>query len=167
MLTLARRLIACLDVRDGRVVKGVNFQGLRDTGDPAALAARYNEEGIDEIVVLDVAATIERRLALRQTVAAVAARLFIPLAVGGGIRTLEDAAEVIDAGADKVSVNTAALADPSLIPRIAARFATRRLYGHRRCARRRLAVVSSHGGTCPPRGAPWRAQASRGAGGSC
>lgn len=122
MLTLARRLIACLDVRGGRVVKGINFEGLRDAGDPGALAARYDEEGIDEVVVLDVSATLEGRLARRQSVSAVAARLFIPLAVGGGIRTLEDAADVIDAGADKVSVNTAALDDPSLITRIASRF---------------------------------------------
>lgn len=122
MSQLARRLIACLDVRDGRVVKGVNFEWLRDAGDPAALAARYDQEGIDEVVVLDVTATAERRLALEDTVAAVAAHLFIPLAVGGGIRSLDDAARVFDAGADKVSLNTAALQDPSLITRIAGRF---------------------------------------------
>ncbi len=120
--TLARRLIACLDVRAGRVVKGVRFEGLRDAGDPAALAARYDREGIDELVVLDVTATEEDRLALARTISAVAAHVFIPLAVGGGIRTLDDAARVIDAGADKVSLNTAALADPALISRIAARF---------------------------------------------
>lgn len=122
MSTLAKRLIACLDVRDGRVVKGVRFEGLRDAGDPASLAERYNEEGIDEVVVLDVTATLESRLARRRTVSAVAARLYIPLAVGGGIRTLGDAADVIEAGADKVSLNTAALADPSLIARVANRF---------------------------------------------
>ena len=120
--TFARRLIACLDVRAGRVVKGVNFEGLRDAGDPAALAARYDAEGIDELVVLDVTATLEDRLALARTVSAVAANVFIPLAVGGGIRTVDDAARVIDAGADKVGVNTAALADPALISRIAGRF---------------------------------------------
>jgi len=120
--TLARRLIACLDVRAGRVVKGVKFEGLRDAGDPAALAARYDREGIDELVVLDITATAEDRLALARTISAVAAHVFIPLAVGGGIRTLDDAARVIDAGADKVSLNTAALADPALISRIAARF---------------------------------------------
>jgi len=118
----ARRLIACLDVRAGRVVKGVKFEGLRDAGDPAALAARYDAEGIDELVVLDVTATIEDRLALSRTVAAVAANIFIPLAVGGGIRSVDDAARVIDAGADKVGVNTAALADAALISGIAARF---------------------------------------------
>ena len=120
--TFARRLIACLDVRAGRVVKGVNFEGLRDAGDPAALAARYDAEGIDELVVLDVTATAEDRLALSRTVAAVAANVFIPLAVGGGIRSVDDAARVVEAGADKVGINTAALGDPSLITRIAERF---------------------------------------------
>jgi cyclase len=119
---LAKRIIPCLDVTAGRVVKGVNFEGLRDAGDPAALAARYDAEGIDELVVLDVTATLEDRLALARTVSAVAANIFIPLAVGGGIRTVDDAARVIDAGADKVGVNTAALADPALISRIAGRF---------------------------------------------
>ena len=120
--TFARRLIACLDVRAGRVVKGVNFEGLRDAGDPAERAARYDAEGIDELVVLDVTATVEDRLALARTVSAVAANVFIPLAVGGGIRSVEDAARVIDAGADKVGINTAALAEASLISRIANRF---------------------------------------------
>jgi len=120
--TFARRLIACLDVRAGRVVKGVHFEGLRDAGDPGALAARYDAEGIDELVVLDVTATAEDRLALARTVSAVAANVFIPLAVGGGIRSVDDAARVIDAGADKVGINTAALGDPSLISRIAGRF---------------------------------------------
>jgi len=120
--TFARRLIACLDVRAGRVVKGVNFEGLRDAGDPAALAARYDAEGIDELVVLDITATAEDRLALTRTVSAVSANVFIPLAVGGGIRSVEDAARVIEAGADKVGVNTAALGDPSLVSRIADRF---------------------------------------------
>lgn len=119
---LARRIIACLDVRDGCVVKGINFEGLREAGDPAALAARYNAEGIDEIVILDVAATLEGRRALADTIRAVSAQLFIPLAVGGGVRTEEDAARVIDAGADKVSINTAAVADPSLISRLARRY---------------------------------------------
>jgi len=120
--SFARRLIGCLDVRAGRVVKGVNFEGLRDAGDPAALAARYDAEGIDELVLLDVTATAEDRLALARTVSDVAARVFIPLAVGGGIRSVEDAAGVIEAGADKVAINTAALGDPALITRIAGRF---------------------------------------------
>ena len=120
--TFARRLIACLDVRAGRVVKGVNFEGLRDAGDPAGLAARYDAEGIDELVVLDVTATTEDRLALARTVSAVAARVFIPLAVGGGIRSVDDAARVIEAGADKIAINTAAIGDPALITRVSARF---------------------------------------------
>jgi cyclase len=116
---LAKRLIACLDVRNGRVVKGVNFEGLRDAGGPADLAARYNEEGIDELTVLDVTATLESRRALVDTIRAVSRRIFIPLAVGGGIRSMDDARAVIDAGADKVSLNSAALADPALITAIA------------------------------------------------
>jgi cyclase len=119
---LSRRIIACLDVRDGCVVKGVQFEGLRDAGDPAALARRYNVEGIDEVVILDVTATIENRRALASTVAAVAREIFIPLTVGGGIRTEQDAAAAVDAGADKVSLNTAALADPALLTRLAARY---------------------------------------------
>lgn len=119
---LCKRLIACLDVRDGRVVKGTNFVSLRDAGDPAELAARYDAEGIDEVVVLDVSATLEGRRALARTIEAAAANLLIPLTVGGGVRTLDDAAALFDAGADKISVNTAALADPDLITRIAARY---------------------------------------------
>jgi imidazole glycerol-phosphate synthase subunit HisF len=119
---LTRRLIACLDVRDGAVVKGVQFEELRSAGDPAALARRYYEEGADELVVLDVTATSEHRLARARTVRAVAEHIFIPLAVGGGILSLDDATAVFDAGADKVSINTAALADPGLIGRIAARY---------------------------------------------
>jgi cyclase len=119
---LSKRIIACLDVRDGKVVKGVNFEGLRDAGDPAALARRYNTEGIDEIVILDVTATVEGRQARAQTIAAVARQIFLPLAVGGGIRSEEDAAAAIDAGADKVSLNTAALENPALITTLAKRY---------------------------------------------
>ena len=119
---LSKRIIACLDVRDGKVVKGVNFEALREAGDPAALAARYNREGIDEIVILDVTATLESRQARAQTIHAVAREIFLPLCVGGGIRTEDDAAAAIDAGADKVSLNTAALHDPALITRLAARY---------------------------------------------
>jgi cyclase len=119
---LSKRIIACLDVRDGKVVKGINFEGLRDAGDPAALARRYNREGIDELVILDVTATVEARQARAQTIAAVAREIFLPLAVGGGIRSEEDAAAAIEAGADKVSLNTAAIADPGLITRIAERY---------------------------------------------
>jgi cyclase len=119
---LARRIIACLDVRDGCVVKGVNFGGLRQAGDPAALARRYNSEGIDELVILDVTATLEARRALPETIRVVSRELFIPLAVGGGIRSDSDACAVIEAGADKVSVNTAALSDPTLLTRLAVRY---------------------------------------------
>jgi cyclase len=116
---LAKRLIACLDVRNGAVVKGVNFEGLSVAGDPAELARRYNVEGIDELVILDVTATLEGRRALADTIRAVSAELFIPLAVGGGIRSEADAAAAIESGADKVSLNSAALADPGLIERLA------------------------------------------------
>jgi imidazole glycerol-phosphate synthase subunit HisF len=119
---LSKRIIACLDVRDGKVVKGVNFEGLRDAGDPATLARRYNVEGIDEIVILDVTATLESRQARAHTIAAVAAEIFLPLAVGGGIRTEDDARAAIDAGADKVSLNTAALTQPDLITTLAKRY---------------------------------------------
>jgi cyclase len=120
---LAKRLIACLDVRDGAVVKGINFAGLRNAGDPAELAARYNAEGIDELTVLDVTATLEGRRALLDTIRRVSEHLFIPLAVGGGIRSMDDARAVVDAGADKVSLNSAALKDPALISALA------RIYG--------------------------------------
>ena len=119
---LSKRIIACLDVRDGCVVKGVNFNDLSVAGDPAALARRYNVEGIDELVILDITATLEGRRALAATVRAVSAELFIPLAVGGGIRSEEDAAAAIEAGADKVSLNSAALAEPSLLTRLATRY---------------------------------------------
>jgi imidazole glycerol-phosphate synthase subunit HisF len=119
---LSKRIIACLDVRDGQVVKGINFEGLRSAGDPAELARRYNREGIDELVILDITATLERRRALADTIRSVARELFIPLAVGGGIRTEADAAAAVDAGADKVSLNTAALNDPELITTLANRY---------------------------------------------
>jgi len=147
---LAKRLLACLDVRDGRVVKGVNFEGLRDAGDPAALAMRYDAEGVDELVVLDVTATVEGRLALARTVSAIAANVCIPLVVGGGIRSVADAARVIDAGADKVGVNTAALADPALITQIAERFGAQAVIvaiDARRDGGR--VVVCSHAGRTP------------------
>ena len=119
---LSKRIIACLDVRDGQVVKGINFEGLKNAGDPADLARRYNIEGIDELVILDITATLERRRALADTIRAVARELFIPLAVGGGITTEDDAAAAVDAGADKVSLNSAALATPSLLTMLAKRY---------------------------------------------
>ena len=119
---LTKRIIACMDVRDGQVVKGVQFQELRHAGDPAELAERYNVEGIDEVVVLDITATLESRQALAKTISAVAHRIFLPLTVGGGIRKEADAAAAVDAGADKVSLNTAALNNPALISTLARRY---------------------------------------------
>jgi len=119
---LTKRIIACLDVNGGRVVKGVRFVDLRDAGDPAELAKAHSTSGADEIVLLDISATQERRATLLDTVRRTARQLFIPFTVGGGIRTLEDAAAVFAAGADKISINSAALADPDLITRIALRY---------------------------------------------
>ena len=165
---LAKRIIACLDVRDGRVVKGVNFGGLRSAGDPAALARRYNEEGIDELVILDITATLEARRARAATIGAVARELFIPLAVGGGIRSEDDAVAAIDAGADKVSLNSAALADPALITTLAGRYGSQavmvaidaKLEGNR------FAVYARSGQELTPRAAvEWAKEAeARGAG---
>jgi cyclase len=119
---LTKRIIACLDVRDGQVVKGVQFQQLRRAGDPGELARRYNVEGIDEVVILDITATLEKRQALANTIHAVAKEIFLPLTVGGGIRSEDDAAAAVDAGADKVSLNTAALRNPELITMLAKRY---------------------------------------------
>lgn len=119
---LTKRIIACLDVTGGRVVKGVQFQQPRDAGDPAELAASHSAAGADEVVLLDISATHEKRATLIGTVQRTAQRLFIPFTVGGGIRSLDDAMAVFDAGADKISINSAALADPSLISRIAERY---------------------------------------------
>ena len=116
------RIIPCLDVRDGRVVKGVRFQDLRDAGDPCELAMRYEGEGADELVVLDVSATPRRRRTAADTVRSVRRCLSIPLTVGGGVRGVEDAQRLLDAGADKVSVNTAAVKRPELIRAMAERF---------------------------------------------
>ena len=115
----AKRVIPCLDVTDGRVVKGVRFQDLRDAGDPAELAAAYDREGADEIVFLDITASSDARKILLDAVERTANQVFIPLAVGGGVRSVDDMAELLTHGADKVSVNTAALADPTLITRCA------------------------------------------------
>jgi len=116
------RLIVCLDVRQGRVVKGVRFTGLRDVGDPVELARRYELEGADEIVFLDISASAEGRTTLLETVRRAADVLFIPLTVGGGVGTVEDVARLLRAGADKVSVNTAAVARPALLSECAERF---------------------------------------------
>ncbi|HET7632522.1 MAG TPA: imidazole glycerol phosphate synthase subunit HisF [Gemmatimonadaceae bacterium] len=119
---LTRRVIPCLDTRDGRVVKGVSFQALRDAGAPAERARRYEEDGADEIVLLDVTATTDRRAHALATVRAVREVLGIPLTVGGGVRTVEDAAALLGAGADKVAVNTAAMQTPDLLTELATRF---------------------------------------------
>jgi imidazole glycerol-phosphate synthase subunit HisF len=121
-MSLARRIIPCLDTDGTRVVKGVNFVGLRDAGDPAALAARYNAEGADELVVVDIAASRDRRPTFLETIRRVAAELAIPLAAGGGIRSLDDARAVIRAGADKITVNTAAVNRPNLITELSKEF---------------------------------------------
>ncbi len=112
---LAKRIIPCLDVTGGRVVKGVNFVNLRDAGDPVELAARYNQQGADELVFLDITASSDDRQTMVDVVARTAREVFIPLTVGGGIRTVEDARRILHAGADKVSVNTAAVLRPDLI----------------------------------------------------
>ena len=119
---LMKRIIACLDVRDGRVAKGINFESLRDVGDPVTLAERYEREGADEIVFLDIAATDEARATLLEVVRRTVDRVFIPLTVGGGIRSVDDVAAVLRAGADKVSINSAAVRCPDLIDQCAARF---------------------------------------------
>jgi len=121
-MTLARRIIPCLDVDGARVVKGVNFVGLRDAGDPAELAARYDEEGADELVVLDIAASRDQRPTFLETIRRVAEQLAIPLTAGGGIRTLEDARAVVQAGADKVTINTSAVERPELISELSREF---------------------------------------------
>ena len=123
-MALAKRIIPCLDVDQGRVVKGVNFVGIRDAGDPVEIARRYNEEGADEITFLDITASHEERDTTVHTVEQIAREVFIPLTVGGGIRSLQDIRTMLNAGADKVSINTAAIHHPELVSDAAARFGT-------------------------------------------
>lgn len=137
---LTKRIIACLDVDAGRVVKGIKFEQLRDAGEPAELARLHAEAGADEIVLLDITATAEGRKTLIDTVRRTAQQLFVPFTVGGGIRTLEDAVQVFDAGADKVSINSAAIARPELIGEIADRFGSQAVI---------LAVDGKRGGKPP------------------
>ena len=118
----AKRIIPCLDCKDGRVVKGVQFVDLRDAGDPGRLAEMYNREGGDELVMLDISASREGRTTLMDTVTRVARKLFIPLTVGGGVRTLDDSRRLLSAGADKIAINTAAVETPKLITEISARY---------------------------------------------
>ncbi|MCL1676318.1 imidazole glycerol phosphate synthase subunit HisF [Elizabethkingia meningoseptica] len=119
---LKKRIIPCLDIKDGRTVKGINFEGLRDAGDPVVLAKKYVEEGADELVFLDISATQEERKTLAGLVERIAQEINIPFTVGGGINTVEDAATIIKAGADKISINSSAVKNPQLISDLAARF---------------------------------------------
>ncbi len=121
-MTLARRIIPCLDIDAGRVVKGVRFVDIRDAGDPVAVARRYDEQGADEICFLDITASSDERDTIVAVVEAVADQVFIPLTVGGGVRSIDDARRLLNAGADKVSINTAAIREPDLVSRLADRF---------------------------------------------
>lgn len=121
-MPLAKRIIPCLDVTAGRVVKGVNFVGLRDAGDPVEIARRYNEQGADELTFLDITATSDQRDIILHVIEAVAAEVFIPLTVGGGVRQVDDIRRLLNAGADKVSINTAAVHHPELVQAAADRF---------------------------------------------
>ncbi|HAY3540004.1 imidazole glycerol phosphate synthase subunit HisF [Elizabethkingia anophelis] len=119
---LKKRIIPCLDIKDGRTVKGINFEGLRDAGDPVVLAQKYVEEGADELVFLDISATQEKRKTLADLVERIAQEINIPFTVGGGINSVEDAATIIKAGADKISINSSAVKNPQLISDLAARY---------------------------------------------
>lgn len=146
---LARRIIPCLDVKDGRTVKGVNFEGLADVGDPVALGARYAAEGADELVYLDISASREGRGTFTRLVGRVADAVNIPFTVGGGIATADDAAALLDAGADKVTVNSAAVSSPALISEIARRYGSQFVVvaiDARRCDDGEIRVTT-HGGS--------------------
>jgi cyclase len=144
----AKRIIPCLDVDDGRVVKGIKFKGLQDAGDPVELARRYNDQGADELTFLDIGASYKSRATLLEVVRRVAAEVFIPLCVGGGIRTVEDMREAMNAGADKVSVCTAALQNPSLLSAMA------RAYGSQCVA---LSIDAARRKTAPGEEPSWTA----------
>lgn len=149
-MSLSVRVIPCLDVADGRVVKGVNFLNLRDAGDPIELAARYYDDGADELTFLDVHATVDNRETMFDLVTACAEKVFIPLTVGGGIRSVEDVAKLLAAGADKVSVGSAGIANPNLLAEIANRFGNQVLVISLDLKRSKSTasgyVVTSHGG---------------------
>lgn len=123
-MTLTRRIIPCLDLKDGRVVKGTHFLSLRDAGDPVELAQRYNDQGADEVVFLDITASKEQRGTIIEVIKRAADQLFLPLTVGGGIRSVDDIQQILRAGADKVSINTSAVHDPTLLSRGAEKFGT-------------------------------------------
>jgi len=148
---LAKRIIPCLDIKDGRVVKGVNFVNLRDAGDPVEQAQLYNQAGADEIVFLDISASVEGRKTTAEVVRAVADQVFMPLAVGGGINSVEDMRRLLLAGADKVSINTSAVSNPALLTQGAQRFGSQCIVvaiDARRVAPDRWEVVT-HGGRTP------------------
>ena len=149
-MTLSVRVIPCLDVANGRVVKGVNFQNLRDAGDPVELARRYYEQGADELTFLDVTATVDNRATTYDVVRATAEQVFIPLTVGGGIRSVEDVSRLQASGADKVGINSAAIARPALIAEIADRFGAQLLVLSLDVKRSKRTesgfIVTTHGG---------------------
>lgn len=146
---LAKRIIPCLDVKDGRTVKGINFEGLRDVGDPVELGRRYAKEGADELVYLDISASKEGRSTFVDLVGRVAEGVNIPFTVGGGISTLQHASSLLDAGADKISINSAAVADPELISEIAKRYGSQFVVVaiDARCGEDGVWRVTTHGGS--------------------
>jgi imidazole glycerol-phosphate synthase subunit HisF len=147
---LARRIIPCLDVKDGRVVKGINFLALRDAGDPVEQAAAYDAQGADEICYLDISAAPEGRSTMVDVVARTADQVFAPLTVGGGVRSVGDAERLLEAGADKIAMNTAAIRDPALVERCAARFGTQAIVIAVDAKRTATSwEVFSHGGRTP------------------
>ena len=145
---LAKRIIPCLDVTGGRVVKGVNFVALRDAGDPVEIAARYNEQGADELTFLDITATSDGRDLILHIIEAVAAQVFIPLTVGGGVRSVEDVRRLLNAGADKVSFNSAAIADPQVIRDASAKYGAQ-------CIVVAIDAKKRHGDDLAARGPGW------------
>jgi len=155
---LARRIIPCLDVAGGRVVKGVHFESLRDAGDPVAQASRYDADGADELVFLDISASPDARRTTLEMVARVAEAIFIPFTVGGGIRSIEDAGAALRAGADKVSVNTAAVRDPALVSRLAESFGSQCVVAAvdvRRAGERLVVVVNGGREETPLEAVEW------------
>ena len=142
---LAKRIIPCLDVTGGRVVKGVNFLELRDAGDPVEIAARYNEQGADELTFLDITATSDGRDLILHIIEAVASQVFIPLTVGGGVRTVDDVRRLLNAGADKTSFNSAALANPQVIEEASERFGAQCIVVAIDAKRRSAGQVLTHG----------------------
>jgi cyclase len=149
---LAKRIIPCLDVKDGRVVKGVNFLGLRDAGDPVECASRYDAEGADELTFLDITASVEKRGIILEVVRRTAEQAFMPLTVGGGVRTVDDVRTLLHAGADKVSINTAAVADPDFVATAARAFGAQCIVvavdARLRAGQTAIAAASEGGGVC-------------------